>query len=746
MKRRLGLVFTILAVAVMCVFMATGCDKKESKGELVISGGEEYVYAPQPGATTVSAAFKAALKTEDKTEDVDVTWAIISSSNGASISADGVVTITENYIAGDINGTDIVIQATSKSDSSKFATATLHVREAQRIGSFEVQMQDAVRIGDAAPIAAVNFLDQYGEPMADGIVNTDAILWEFSDENISIIKGNLIARMRVNDPTFAAVSATIGGVSVIKRFVVHNLDAFTLSDTARSDMMAADITIIKEINVDFGVARTYDINTYTYINKELTGKTNVAVDVTGMVNYTANTDYQVTLLYADGTIKQEDMRADSSGKVNVSWQASDNVTGVEVSPVLKFSLGKCSFTESEGYVKVPASTEYDGIGICGFYGEVSDSTNGVSLYDGTSECYFVAGIPDGFYDIRITKSGTGRSTVTINGASQGTNVGNPGTGGRTGTTPYTYLMPDVNIVGGTARIGLGEKDWGLAAVEIRRTTSLRERRVHVYIGGDSTVSNYYPIEVTEPGGGKYQTGWGQVFSQYVTDDIAVTNLAGGGTYAKGWYESVFPGVLQNAQPGDYFIIQAGINDRTYSSIDEMIEYLTKMIDECREKGIIVVLVTTMQTAKFWRNAAGQDITEFEKPEGGGLAAFMEAIRKLAKDKNVFLADSGAVSGEWFATIGKTFVEQNYHIFNEDTKVVDDSLHLSYAGAKNVASIVATELAKLKAAGATDAMGNTLDGLMFNPIVDHTVEYVDANGNKATATTERVQAIYERYAQ
>lgn len=732
---------TLVVLAAATAVLFTACDKGGVKGTMVITGGQEYIYAPHTGEVK-SAPFAAALESGDKSELLnDVSWKIISSSKGASISSDGVVTVTENYIAGDINGTDIVIQATSNKDSEVFATATLHVREPQRVASYNIALPDSIRIGEAAQISITDCVDQYGEPITDtGFVS---VRWEFSDENLAVLNGYLNVRMRVKEETFAAVRATIDGVAVEKRFIVHNTDGYVPGAEILAKLSEADIQIIKSIDVNFDVARTYDLNTYTYINENVAGLSELTVDVSQMVNYGSNTDYQVTCRYTDKTVKQEDMRASSDGRIKLTFK-DRNVEAVEVTPVLKFSLGNCSYTEAEGYVKVVAAQKYDGENICGFYGEVGDSAGGVNLFD--DEGLFVAAVPDGFYDIRVTKSGTGRSTVKVNGASLGTNVGNPGTGGRSGSKPYTYLMEDVFVEGGTARIGMGEKDYGLAAVEIRRATALRERRVHVYIGGDSTASNYYPIEVAEPESGRYQTGWGQVFSQYVTDEVAVTNLAGGGTYAKSWYEMAFPGVIKNGQPGDYFIIQEGINDRSYSNKEEMVEYLTYMIDECREKGIIVVLVTTMQTPKFWKDANGNELGEFGKPEGSGLAAFMDAIRKLAADKGVFLADSGKITGEWYSVLGRTYVAQNYHIYNKDTGVEEDTLHLSYHGALNVAGVVATSLAEQQAAGAADAKGNTLDGLKFNPLGEYSAEHRNADGETVVSTTTRVTAIYERYAE
>ncbi|MBO5228408.1 MAG: hypothetical protein J6B39_05390, partial [Lachnospiraceae bacterium] len=456
MKKGLKLA-VLLGSALVLSLSVTACNKSDNKedtttpvetttekkslaevGELVISGGQEYVYAPKAGATTVSAPFVTSVTDGKATEGfTEVKWEIISTSEGATIGADGVVTITDAYIYGDINGTDIIIQATSNKDANKKATATLHVREPQMAVSFDVEMADAVRLGEPTAVALVNIKDQYGEAM-DG-VDADSIVWEFSDENMSVVKGNLVVRTRVDQPTFAALRANLNGAFAEKRFMIHNQDGYTVSADTKSELEKAEIKIIRNINVDFNVPRVHDTSKYIYVNKDVAGKTSLAVDVTGMVNYSANTDYQVTLLNSDGTITQSDMRADASGKVNVTW--TGNVTAVEVTPVLKFSLGgDTTHTEADGYVKVLAEEKYDGIILAGFSGSVNDNSKGVNMQSSTDEGLFVTAVPDGFYNIRITKPKTARSTVMINGASQGTNVGNPGKGGRKGITPIVYLM------------------------------------------------------------------------------------------------------------------------------------------------------------------------------------------------------------------------------------------------------------------------------------------------------------------
>lgn len=725
------------ALMILAAVLLTGCGKGGTE-EMIITGGQEYIYAPQPGETAQAAAYTVMLGEGEKAEVLNsVIWSILSSSEGATIDGNGVVTITDQYIYGDINGTDIIIQAASNENPEQTATVTLHVREAKRLASFELSLPNCIQRGEKVDVALVNCKDQYGEPMEAPAL--EEVRWEFSNEALMMDGTQLWCRIRTQEPMFAAVDATVSGITAEARFVAHDTDGYQPDAATLEELAKATIKILKD--VDFSQPRELDKSQYAYINENVAGLKELVVDVKNMVNYTATTPYQVTIRHVDGTVLTEDKLPEADGTVKLTL---NNAEAVEISPVLQFSLGKCELTAEDGYTPVANTEKYTGQELCGFYETVAETLGGVTLCD--EKGMFVVAVPDGFYSVKITKpkSGNGRSSVYVNGASQGTNVGNGGTGGRKGVSPYTYVMPDVYVEGSTLRLSLGEKDFTLAAVEIRKTPEITERKVHIYIGGDSTVSNYYPIEESEPEPGRFQTGWGQVFAQYVDDENAVTNMAGGGTFAKSWYEMAFPGVVQNGQPGDYFIIHAGINDRTYSSTDEMVQYLTKMIEECQAKGIIPILTTAMQTPKFWKDAHGTELGEFGTPEGSGLATFMEAIRNLAAEKQVFLVDVGKLTGEWYAQVGRTYVAQNYHIYNSETNTEEDTLHLSYHGALKVAEIVATELARQQAEGVTDGQGNTLDGLSFNDIITYEVIHKDSTGAEVTTAVTAVQAIYERY--
>lgn len=628
----------LILILLSATFLLSGCGKEDTKLREWIIKGEDSLTAPKSGQGSITSRYMSGFQTQEGFEWVkeDVSWKIVSTSDGASVNEIGILFITEDYNAGDANGTDLTMEAVATIDGEEFvARKTVHVSPAIDV------------------------------------------------ENFASIEG---------------------------------LEALS-------------------------VEREPDESKYIYVNQNTTGLSSLDVDVSGMVNFSNGAVYQVTLALEDGTVEQFDEVAGPDGTIELTLK---NVKAVEVSPVFRFSFGNKGTETLDNSVWVDADTEYDATNLFGFVGNRRNADGYTILAGGTGHFAFV--LPEGYYSIRLYKGATNRSTVTVNGASLGTNVGNPGTGGREGITPYTYYMEDAHITGGRLFMTLGEKDLAMAGLEIRRTTTLKPRRIHVYIGGDSTASNYYPIEKEVPMKGRFQTGWGQVFAQYVTGDTAVTNIAGGGTYAKMWYDFAFSGVTTHGEAGDIFLIEAGLNDRTYSSQEEMADYLGRMIDECREKGIIPVVVTAQQCPKFWKDPDGNEVGDFDKPYGSSLNAFADTIREVANAKGAFLIDVAAFTTDLYSKLGRIYVAHNFHIYNPETDLQEDGLHLSYDGAVNVAGFIATTLYDYAREGKTDATGATLDGLKLNPITTTTYTFINENGEEDTLTIPMIEAIYTPYAQ
>jgi hypothetical protein len=299
---------------IMAAVFLTACGKEGKSETMIITGGQEFVYAPHSGGETRTAPFTATVGEGEHTQVLtDVVWKILSSSQGASIDEEGVVTITDTYVAGDINGTDIVIQASVGGESAEegmTATTTLHVRESQRAAAFEILLPESVKVGETVDISLTGWKDQYGEPMEafDGQVQ-----WEFSDKKLSVEDGKLVVNTRSAAELFAAVYATVDGLTVEKRFIISNRADYQPDAAAMERLALAKLTPVREI--DFTQARQVDRAAYVYVQEDLAGKTELTVDVTGMVNAGANTDYQVTVRHGEASPRRTGKR---TGMVRLS--------------------------------------------------------------------------------------------------------------------------------------------------------------------------------------------------------------------------------------------------------------------------------------------------------------------------------------------------------------------------------------------------------------------------------------------
>ena len=95
----------------------------------------------------------------------------------------------------------------------------------------------------------------------------------------------------------------------------------------------------------------------------------------------------------------------------------------------------------------------------------------------------------------------------------------------------------------------------LSALEIRKLSNQPVTNRTIYIGGDSTVCNYYPLAAV------YRR-LGQLLPSYVNNTtFQVRNMATGGQIARGFRDDgQMEAILKYIKPGDYFILQLGIND------------------------------------------------------------------------------------------------------------------------------------------------------------------------------------------
>ncbi|MBQ8001920.1 MAG: hypothetical protein IJ297_00560, partial [Clostridia bacterium] len=238
-----------------------------------------------------------------------------------------------------------------------------------------------------------------------------------------------------------------------------------------------------------------------------------------------------------------------------------------------------------------------------------------------------------------------------------------------------------------AKVKLTEKTTSLKSIEVALSPTIINRKTKVFVAGDSTLCNYYPIipENTDADiqPGTVRTGWAQVLDRYLSDEYEVVNLAASGDWARNWRDIIFPTVLAAGKEGDVFIIQFGINDRNRDdkTHDTMKNALKDMITKAEAKGIKVILVKPQPSVGYsWGNAG-----DFDEPNGNN-GGFFNAVEDVAKETGVSFVNLYDLAGNHFATAGRPFVSQNYQLWDYNANQMADKLHISFAGANKCAEL------------------------------------------------------------
>ncbi len=209
----------------------------------------------------------------------------------------------------------------------------------------------------------------------------------------------------------------------------------------------------------------------------------------------------------------------------------------------------------------------------------------------------------------------------------------------------------------------------------------------IWLVGDSTVSTYkmdrYP-----------QTGWGQVLQQYCKPGVKVCNYAVGGRSSKSFIsEKRWEKVLHEMKKGDFLFVQFGHNDqkkdkaRHTNPATTYQEYLKQYISEAREKGINVILVTSVVRRVF---REGKMINSLGK--------YPDAMKHVAAETQTPLIDLNVMSFHKFSEMGsketkKVFLHVPVGKFPAFPKGCKDNSHFCKNGAVLIAGWVVNNAKK-----------------------------------------------------
>ena len=153
------------------------------------------------------------------------------------------------------------------------------------------------------------------------------------------------------------------------------------------------------------------------------------------------------------------------------------------------------------------------------------------------------------------------------------------------------------------------------------------------------------------------SAWGQILPRWFKEPVLIANYAESGeTTASFIGERRWPKLLTELHPGDYVLMQFGINDRRIP-LDRFKQYFVQFIIDTRAKNATPILVTSQNLKKL--DADGNAVQT--------LAGYPDAMRQVAADQKVPLIDLNQMSLDLYTAIGPDNLN---HTFVDGTHQTD----------------------------------------------------------------------------
>ena len=305
--------------------------------------------------------------------------------------------------------------------------------------------------------------------------------------------------------------------------------------------------------------------------------------------------------------------------------------------------------------------------------------------DGENGVVFSQEVPDGDYTVTVTTGGESETNANI--------YINGGERVRAYTLEAGAVQENEQPVvpkDGKIEVQVIGENPNVTEIEIVQLPKRSEKREkpYIYIAGDSTAQTYDHTKVYP------QTGWGQVFGEYFTDDVVIENRSMGGRSLKRFdNDGRLDDILTEMYPGDYVFIQFGINDgavnkpERYISVPDYKEMLkTKYIGEIEKRGGIPVLLTATPAA--WWDEENNRFMESRQD-------YAVPTREVAEETGAVLLDvNKEVTDSWNDVgVSKNMVLDCYFVCEPlESKAyptgTNDTTHLKEKGAKEIARATA----------------------------------------------------------
>lgn len=334
----------------------------------------------------------------------------------------------------------------------------------------------------------------------------------------------------------------------------------------------------------------------------------------------------------------------------------------------KFDFG--SGPVASGFTPVRATTAYDtNVG----YGFASTSgltaTNRASSADalrsdfitGSSPFKFSANVPSGNYDVLVTVGDNdGTSDTSIKSEVERIIVQQI----KTTAGLFTQYSFTVHIKDGVLDLTFYGNAPKVNAIEIHQNTTA----ITMFIAGDSTVCDQNSTSFA---------GWGQMFSSYLNQGVAVGNYADSGESSWSFWNGFYVKSIQpKIRAGDFLFIQFGHNDEKSGTTTDYKTALKKYIDDARAHGAIPILVTPLE-----RNTWSGGVLNHSH------GAFPAAMKELATSTNTPVIDLTTMSYNLYSSLGQSAAQALF--------VGTDRTHTNQTGALKIAGFIRDGVRSLK---------------------------------------------------
>ena len=214
--------------------------------------------------------------------------------------------------------------------------------------------------------------------------------------------------------------------------------------------------------------------------------------------------------------------------------------------------------------------------------------------------------------------------------------------------------------------------YSISAIEINKISDSTTMPSTIWLCGDSTVCNYYPLDSNN------QAGWGQMLGKYVDNGWYIRNMAASGEYAKGFVDhGNFECIEKYGKSGDVFVISIGINDGKYYKGDEYKKVVSDMVKRAKAKGMDVILV------KQQGRKGDSSLSPLLKSR-----YFAAELDQIASEQNCQVVDLFTLWQDYCVSIGAAKAGSMYI----------DNVHPNRTGADKLAELFASKFEKTTSDG------------------------------------------------